>query len=240
MGTADLQSLQNNATNYELQIKSDYNNAIWFYSSDYSDILWMDYLSGFIQEFVPFFENVRYLPFSKGVPEGGGIRAKVLMEVRTKSANIQPILNLGFVPKNTEFAFSLNPQQLIEKYEKWTSNLEERINAINILLEKGYKVGLRFLPLLPVVNYKEIYTKFAKEVAEKIDMSKISSSFASGLLYTKPDYNVMLKKYPKLDILYRLHQEKDGFVREKREVRDYFYNLFRDLDEKCFICLDEK
>jgi len=71
-------------------------------------------------------------------------------------------------------------------------------------------------------------------------MKKVSSTFVSWLLYTKWDYNNMLKKYPKLDILYRLKEEKDWFIREDREMRDYFYNLFRNLDEKCFICLDEK
>ncbi len=200
----------------------------------------MDYLSGFIQEFVPFFEELNSTLLQKRGARGEGW---VMMEIRTKSANIQPILDFDFVPKNTEFAFSLNPQSLIEKYEKGTSNLDERIAAINVLLRKWYKVWLRFLPLLPVKNYKEIYSKFVEEVGEKIDMSKISSSFASGLLYTKKDYGVMLKKYPKLDVLYRLQEEKnnpDWFIRESREVRDYFYNLFRELDEKCFICLDEK
>lgn len=224
-------------SNYELKIKSDYNNAIWFYSSDYSDILWMDYLSGFIQEFVPFFEKI-----NSPLPQGRGGEVGSMMEIRTKSANIRPILDLWFIPKNTEFAFSLNPQELIEKYEKGTSSLEDRIEAINILLRKGYKVWLRFLPLLPVNNYKEIYTEFVEEIAKKIDMSKISSSFASGLLYTKKDYNVMLKKYPKLDVLYKLKEEKnntDWFIREEREVRDFFYSLFTKLDTTCFICLDE-
>jgi hypothetical protein len=68
---------------------------------------------------------------------------------------------------------------------------------------------LRFLPLLPVQNYQKIYTEFVDYIAKSIDMSKISSSFASGLLYTKKDYNTMLRKYPKLDILYRLQREKD-------------------------------
>jgi len=40
-------------------------------------------------------------------------------------------------------------------------------------------------------------------------MKKISSTFVSGLLFTKSDYNVILKKYPKLDILYRLQEERD-------------------------------
>lgn len=232
--------------NYELRLKSDldYKDKIWFYSSDYSDILGMDNISGFLQEFVPFFENLNLSSFEvKGstwnVMEGDGFWF-AMMEIRTKSANIKPILDLWFVPKNTEFAFSLNPQELIDKYEKGTSSLEDRIKSINILLEKWYKVGLRFLPLLPVKNYKEIYSKFVEEIKQKIDIKKISSTFVSGLLYTKSDYNNILKKYPKLDVLYRLKQDDNLFVREDREVRDFFYNLFSELDKECFICLDEK
>jgi spore photoproduct lyase len=163
-----------------------------------------------------------------------------MMEIRSKSANIKPILDLWFIPKNTEFAFSLNPQKLIDEYEKGTSSLDDRIKAINILLEKGYKVWLRFLPLLPVKNYKEIYSEFVWEIKQKIDIKKVSSTFVSGLLYTTADYSNILKKYPKLDILYRLKQDDKLFVREPREIRDFFYNLFSELDKECFICLDSK
>ncbi len=211
---------------YELKLKQnlDYKDKIWFYSSDYSDILWMDNISGFLWEFVDFFEKFD----------------NAMMEIRTKSANIKPILDLWFIPNNTKFAFSLNPQELIDKYEKGTSSLEDRIKAVNILLEKWYKVWLRFLPLLPVKNYKEIYSKFVEYIKKEIDISKISSTFVSGLLYTKNDYNNILKKYPKLDVLYRLKQQDNLFIREPKEMRDFFYNLFSELDKKCFICLDEK
>ena len=210
---------------YELVLSQnlDYKDKIWFYSSDYSDILGMNAISGFMEEFVPFFENLE----------------NTMMEIRTKSSNIKDILNLGFVPKNTEFAFSLNPQELIDKYEKWTSSLENRIKSINILLDKWYKVWLRFLPLLPVKNYKEIYISFVDEILEKINIEKVSSTFVSWLLYTKEDYKVMLKKYPNLDVLYYLQQDDEIFVRESRKVRDFFYNLFKKVDRKCFICLDK-
>ncbi len=221
---------------FELKLKQnlDYKNKIWFYSSDYSDILWMDNISGFLSEFVEFFEWDH--PLASSLLRKG----EVMLEIRTKSANIKPILDLWFVPKNTEFAFSLNPQELIDKYEFWTSSLEDRIKSINILLEKGYKVWLRFLPLLPVKNYKEIYTKFVNEIKQKIDYWKISSTFVSGLLYTKSDYNNILKKYPKLDVLYRLKEDDWIFIREEKQVRDFFYKLFESLDEKCYICLDKK
>ncbi len=210
---------------YELRLKTykGYKNKIWFYSWDYSDIIWANSITRFLENFVEFFEK-----FDNS-----------MMEVRTKSSNIKDILDLWFVPKNTEFAFSLNPQNLIESYEFWTSSLKDRIKAINKLLGLWYKVWLRFLPLLPVKNYKKIYSEFVALIKENIDMNKITSCFASGLLYTKKDYKVMLKKYPKLDLLYKLQKEKDGFFREEKEVRDFFYKLFKSLDEKCFICLDE-
>ena len=197
--------------------------SIWFYSSDYSDILWSNKISNFLEEFVPFFEKFD----------------NVMMEIRTKSSNIQDILDLWFIPKNTEFAFSLNPNELIKKYENKTPSLDDRIKAINKLLELNYKVGLRFLPLLPVKNYENIYKEFIEYLRKNIDIKKIHSSFASGLLYTKEDYNNILKKYPRLDVLYKLNKEPDDFVRCDRNTRDFFYNLFKDLDQNCMICMDE-
>jgi hypothetical protein len=74
----------------------------------------MDNISGFLQEFIPFFENINsHLPQGRGA----GCEGIAMLEIRSKSANIKPILDLGFIPKNTEFAFSLNPQELIDKYE---------------------------------------------------------------------------------------------------------------------------
>ena len=107
------------------------------------------------------------------------------------------------------------------------------------MINKWYKIWLRFLPLLEVNNYEQIYTDFVNKIKEKIDISKIHSSFATWLLYTKADYNNILKKYPNLDILYKLKVEKDWFVRGNRKSRDFFYKLFKDLDKNCKICLDE-
>lgn len=196
---------------------------IWFYSSDYSDILWMDNLTEFIKNFVPFFEKFE----------------NTFMEIRTKSANIKSLLDLGFVPKNTEIAFSLNPQELIDKYEKWSSSLDDRIKSINILLWLWFKVWLRFLPLLPVKNYEVIYRDFIVYIKDNIDIEKLYSTFTTGLLFTKKDYNKILGKYPKLDILHMLNLDEDDFYRENNSVRKKFYEMFRELDPNIKLCLDE-
>lgn len=206
------------------ELKKDFPETThWFYSWDYSDIVWIDNLSWFCQEFIPFFEN---------------FWENIMMEIRTKSANIKPFLDLDFIPKNTEISFSLNPQILIEKYEKWTSSLEKRVEAINILLSKWFKVWVRFLPILPVKDWKEIYNEFIDYIEKNIDMEKIYSSFASGLLYTKKDYNKMLQKYPDLDILYMLELENSDFYRESKKFRTEVYEMFKKLDKRCIFCLE--
>lgn len=214
---------EKNISDKEFQSSLDI-ETIWFYSSDYSDNLSTDNLTSFSSEFIPFFDSLE----------------NVKMEIRTKSINIKNLLSQKH-SKNIEIAFSLNPSEVISKYELKTPGLDMRIEAINKLIEAWWQVWIRFLPLLEIENYKEIYEKFLKEVTKKIDFSKVYSVFIWWLLYTKEDYNKMLKKEPYLDVLYKLEDSKDGFVREKREVRDYFYNLFDWLirDQKCNRCLDE-
>lgn len=202
--------------------RGEIERGIWFYSSDYSDILGMDWFSNFIKEFVEFFEQFE----------------NVFMEIRTKWSNIKPLLDLWFIPKNTEIAFSLNPQILIDKYEKWTSSLEARLDAIKKLQDLWFKVWVRYLPLLPVKDYEKIYEEFIELIKQKIDISKTYSSFASWLLYTKKDYNKILSKYKDLDILHMLELDNDWFYRESKKVRDNFYSMFKRLDEKCILCLE--
>lgn len=204
-------------------LRSFSHTPIWFYTSDYSDNLATDNLTLFTSEFFPFFSSLE----------------NVKAEIRTKSINISNILK-QIPSKNIEIAFSLNPSEVIEKYELKTPLLDARIKAINTLLDAGWQVGIRFLPLLEIENYKEVYKDFLEYVVKKIDFNKIYSVFIGWLLYTKEDYNKMLKKEPYLDLLYKLEDSKDGFIREKREVRDYFYLLFDKYikDQKCNRCLD--
>jgi len=56
----------------ELIKKTEVNNPIWFYTSDYSDNLAIDNLTKFTNEFVPFFDSLE----------------NVKAEIRTKSINI--------------------------------------------------------------------------------------------------------------------------------------------------------
>ena len=203
--------------------KSWYKDLLLFYASDYSDIQAIDNITEFNKNFIPFFDKFE----------------NVLVESRTKSGNIWSLLTLENVPNNFEIAFSLNPQEIIEKYETWSSSLKTRIEAVNKLLNKWFKVGLRFLPLLPINNYLNVYWDFLDEVIKEIDLTKINSIQVWSLLYTIDDYKNILKKQKNVDILYKLDDCDGKFVRLSKDFRESLYELFRKKLWNINICLDE-
>ena len=166
--------------------KSWFDDQITFYASNYADLLATESISHFHENFLPFCETL---------PDN------VLIETRTKSANIAPLLdyaknlNWNSPTQKMEIAFSLSPRIIAEKYELWTAMLDEKLNAINQLLEKWFRVGLRFLPLLPVENFQQIYSDFLDEIINEIDINKISSIAIAPLIFNQWDYNVLIKKY---------------------------------------------
>ena len=192
---------------------------ICFYGSNYADTLATEEISGFHDFFVPFFEKF----------EG------VVFESRTKSANVGPvldILNETGLAKNFELAFSLNPEIICENLEKWAAPLEKRITAIQESLAAGIKVGLRFLPLLPIVDFEKIYSEFLSDLAGKIDFSQINSVFLGTLLYTKEDYKQIQKLYPDRDIREFLEQREDGFWQVRQPEKEKLLALFEPYVER--------
>ncbi len=188
-----------------------YQGKIVFYASNYSDLVGMESLSWFHQSFIPFFEQFD----------------NVLMETRTKSGNVQSLLDLDIIPQNTEIAFSLNPQSIIENYERWSSSLKSRIAAIKMLQAKWWKVGLRFLPLLPVPGYVELYDQFLRELCQEIDINNVDSIFLATLIYNKQDWIIIQKKESEFILLKDLEVGQDGLVRVSATDREIFDWLFR-------------
>lgn len=155
---------------------------------------------------------------------------KVIFESRTKSHHITPILevtqNLAHPPQSFEIAFSLNPREICETIEKGASSLDQRISAIRTCLDAGLKVGVRFLPLLPVQDYQKIYTDFLEDLTQQIDFSRLHSIFLGPLLYTRADFAQMQKHYPTRDLRSYMEDAGDGFVRVKSDERQKLLQIF--------------
>lgn len=189
---------------------------ICFYGSNYADTLATEQISWFHTFFVPFFEQFEWVVF----------------ESRTKSNQIESLLNINPIPQNFEIAFSLNPEAICLELETGAAPLEKRIAAIQRCLEAWCKVGLRFLPLLPIPNYERIYADFLKDLSQNIDFSRINSVFLGTLLYTKQDYKQIQKLYPDWDVWEYLELQEDGYYRIVSPHREKLIEIFAPYVEK--------
>lgn len=218
------EDMQNEIKN---QIKKERQNwfegQITFYASNYTDLLATEDISHFHESF---------LPFCKTLPDN------VLIETRTKSANITPLLNYTknwkSPTQNIEIAFSLSPRIITKKYEMWTATLDEKISTINQLIDNWFRIGLRFLPLLPIDNYHQIYEEFLDEVISKIYIKKISSIAFAPLIFNQWDYNILIKKYqndPDFSFINNLqqneHQLRTCSPNEISDFKELFSKKFK-------------
>jgi len=117
------------------------------------------------------------------------------LEVRTKSVNID-FFKKKKVLENVIIAFSLNPQVIIDQFEIKTPNLEKRLKAMISLQNNGWKIGLRFDPIIWIKNYKKHYRDFFKKIFESLDKERIHSITLGGFRMPKSYFKKMLKIYP--------------------------------------------
>jgi spore photoproduct lyase len=204
--------------------QTGYKGQITFYASNYADLLAIDHWTHFHETFLPFFEQYD----------------NVLLESRTKSVNISGLKQLALQREqpfqNTEIAFSLSPEIITTTYEKKTAPLAHKLAAIQELLTLGYRVGLRFLPLLPLEGYQQLYRALIQQVQASIDINAIASLFIAPLLYHKEDFKRLKKQYattplqqdfPFLDFL----QEREQGLMKMEEA---YYRDFEQLFSSAF------
>ena len=66
------------------------------------------------------------------------------------------------------FRMSVNPKEIIQKIEMGTSQLEQRVEAINKLKEAGYKVGILIAPVIFVDNWEKLYEELVIYLKENL------------------------------------------------------------------------
>ncbi len=155
----------------------------------------------------------------------------IKLELRTKAVNVD-----GFnYQKNIVFAFSLSPETVIEKYEKFTPKLESRIKAVKKVINKGFRPVIVFDPIIKVANFKKVYAEFIKKVFSKIDYKDIESIVYGTFRMNSTQFKI-IKKELLSDIFYYPYSVKNGIVEyeDKREVINFIESLLPDV-KKIFV-----
>ena len=146
----------------------------------------------------------------------------IKLEIRTKSINVD-----GFdYQKNLIFAFSLSPEVVIQRYEKYTPNLNARIKAVKKVINKGFKPVIVFDPIIKIPNFKEVYKKFIDKVFSEINYKDIESIVYGTFRMNSTQFKT-IKKELLSDIYYYPYKVKNGIVEyeDKEEVIKFIESL---------------
>ena len=150
----------------------------------------------------------------------------IKLELRTKAVNVDRFE----YQKNLVFAFSLSPEIVIQKYEKYTPKLDARIKAIKKVINKGFRPVIVFDPIIKVPNYKKVYEDFIKTVFSEIDYKSIESIVYGTFRMNSAQFKA-IKKELLSDIYYYPYSVKNGIVEyeDKEEVIGFIESLLPDV-----------
>ena len=105
------------------------------------------------------------LPFFKKHPDA-------VLELRTKSVQLKPLMTLNPI-SNCIVAFSLMPNQISRLLDKRAPSIDKRLGAMKKLALRGWKLGLRFDPLIHGKGWKNLYTELIEKIFEDIPVEAL-------------------------------------------------------------------
>jgi|TARA_B100001123_G_scaffold61547_1_gene67177 spore photoproduct lyase len=168
---------------------------VWFFSGYDCDSLALDPLTGFAQHLLSYLET----------------RPHAMVELRTKSTQIRALL--GQAPlSNVIVAFSLTPEPAAVALEHKTPSVAKRISAMTQLAENGWRLGLRFDPLLDDVRFEDHYQALFRDIFDRIDPTCIHSVTIGPFRMPDPFFSNVVRLYPDEPLFAGSFANREGLV----------------------------
>ena len=161
--------------------------SITFFSGYDCDSVAMESVTNFINDFIPTFRG----------------HDNALIELRTKSVQTRIFEKLEPI-SNCVVAYSLMPEELAGKLDKKAPSVSLRIAAMKKLSAMGWKIGLRFDPLIYSDNWKTKYQILFKEIYSEIKEESIHSVSLGSLRFPKTYFNKIFSFHRKEEVFSRL------------------------------------
>ena len=166
-------------TDIKRKIKFNGEEKSYFFSGYDCDSLAFDGITNFVDSFFPVFKQNK----------------NAILELRTKSIQISKILKHNPID-NCIIAFSFTPQNISKLIENKVPSVKKRIDAMKKLVDAGWKVGLRFDPIIPACNFAKIYENLFKEISYKIPEKNIHSISFGMMRFPKKMFKKIIKENP--------------------------------------------
>lgn len=204
----------------EERVKENSKETIFFFSGYECDSLGCEHISSFLREFLPFFEK----------------KKESFFELRTKSNQIAPLINRQPI-EHCIIAFSLTPSCIAKAFEKRAPSLEQRIQAMRDLQQTGWKIALRFDPLIYYQGFEEGYEELFSTLFSTIDAGEVHSATIGSLRYPKDVYKNMRRLDLSPELLAPLFENEEKIFGYTKEIKE---KLFSFCEEKLSLFLPKE
>jgi len=185
------------------KIEAASGEAVYFFSGYDCDSLALDGVTRFTDSFLPFFAQF----------------PNAWLELRTKSVQIQTLLKREPI-SNCIVAFSFTPQEIQAALEHKTPAVQHRIRAMESLQNRGWKLGLRFDPLIYHVDYLNQYRRLFEEVFRCVRATSLHSVSLGPFRLPRPIYQKIVRLYPDEKVFAGPLAENGRSISYRREIEE--------------------
>lgn len=150
--------------------------------------------------------------------EFAGDHPNVILELKTKSANISHLLK-SELPPNLVCSWSLNPQTIIDNEEHGSASLQKRLDAARQMAAKGVVVGFHFHPMIHYQQWREDYAEIFKQIQELFAAEQVAMVSLGTLTFIKPVIKKIRQQGFHSQILKMPMVEADGKLSYPDEIK---------------------
>lgn len=141
------------------------------------------------------------------------------LEIRTKSANIKSLKSIAPSPRVT-LAWTLSPQEIIDRYEHATPSFEKRLGAVQEALSLGWNVRLCVDPVIYTENFDILYPELIEQIFASIDPNAIEH-LTLGSFRMSQSHLRSLKKLKRSDVAFFPYAVKDEMATYPETIESY-------------------
>lgn len=155
-----------------------------FFSGYDCDSLAFEAKTDFLKFFLPFFAE----------------HPHATLELRSKSTNVRELLKYP-VCDNIVVAMSFTPDIVSRQIEHGVPSVSKRLQALARLSEQGWKIGLRFDPLIATDDFVLHYQQLIQQIFTTLPIEAIHSVSLGPLRFPKKMYEKITSMYPQERLL---------------------------------------
>jgi spore photoproduct lyase len=203
--------------------------TVWFHAGEFSDCLALSHCTREWNTFIPLFKEI---PHAK-------------LELRCKSSNLKGLAGIEPVD-NVHITFSLAPEKQVKEFDLLASPLKARIQAMEELQKRGFKVGLHFDPLVYSPTFQEDFKELIYELQSRLNWNEIQYISLGVIRFPDQLFSSFKRNYPGQGKHFlEMKKTEGGLRRYSDDLREWMFKYCEDTllssgiqEKKVYRCME--